>query len=99
MENEVIKPKWLEKLEIQTNKKLKKAFPNAKITDLNLQYGTKEKLGEIDSGEMGVGQLVLTGSVTANYNHNFEILGDKQKEADRIVSETLHKKLTSIGIW
>ena len=102
MENiKVIKPKWLKELEIEINKKLEKAFLNAspKITDLNLQYEIKQKLDKIDLGEMGVKQLVLTGPVTANYNHNFETLGDKQKEADRIVGEALHDKLTSVGIW
>ena len=92
----VIRPKWLAELETQINEKLEKEFPKEcpKVSDLNLQYEIKQKLDKIADK-----QLVLTEQLAANYNHNFEVLGDKQNEASRIVTEALRERLTARGLW
>ncbi len=103
-EHKIYRPKWLEDLEGEINKRLKEQFQkkNFSIRKLSLEFDIIKPLDMVKDKELvptGPKKLVLTGPISATYDPNFTLSTEEGKQAQNLIGEKLSERLRAKGIW
>lgn len=94
--HKIYRPKWLEDLEGDINKRLKKRFPKKdfSISKLSLEFNIMDSMDGFQGRK-----LVLTDQWVATYDPKFKNpVGDEEKQAHNLVGEKLFDRLRTRGI-
>lgn len=95
-EHKIYRPKWLEELEGDINKRLKERFQKKdfSISKLSLEFDIIKPLDMFEGKK-----LTLTGPWVATYDTKFKGSAEEEKQAQNLVGEKISERLRTKGIW
>jgi hypothetical protein len=96
-EHKIYRPKWLEELEVEINKELKKRFPKKdfSVSKLSIEFNVTKVLDE-SQGK----RLVLTDKWIAIYDPKFrDSTTEEEKQAYHLVNREISQGFKEKGIY
>jgi hypothetical protein len=96
-EHKIYRPKWLEELEVEINKELKKRFPKKdfSISELSIEFNVAKVFDETQGK-----RLVLTDKWIATYDTKFrDSTAEEEKQAYNLVGRKISQGFKEKGIY